>query len=250
MPGWETKSRWKSGLSCVCVFLARKVSLATVVLISCLQFGGWISQVISPSLSRLTVCVCVRAHARMRAHICSLCLCVCVSLATAYRSAVCDNEMPCVAKQHGEAKAGCFSLGSCFTECIFSSFHLDADTHKSAKNEKKIKIKEQQHNDKFSSEGHSVHHYQETPLLSVWWIIMCHGDEKFHFLQHTLTVSKKMTRCKPPKKQPNSWTCDPFLLYLLCLCEVVHTSERTSEAGGAAEACRGASPCIYEWTLL
>lgn len=71
----------------------------------------------------------VRAHVHALTSVRCACARACVGLEVACRSAACDNEMPRVAKRHREAGAGCFSFGSCFTECIFSSFHLVAGTH-------------------------------------------------------------------------------------------------------------------------
>lgn len=47
-----------------------------------------------------------------------------------------------------------FSLGSCFTECTFSSFCSET----------------QKHDDRSSSKRHTVYHYQETPLPSVCFV--------------------------------------------------------------------------------
>lgn len=111
-----------------------------------------------------------------------VCVCVCVP---AYRSAVCDNEMPHVAKRYLEGEQGCFSLGSCFTECTFSSFCLET----------------QKHDDRSSSKRHTVYHYQETPRPSAWWITVCHRDEKFHLHEHSLPITKTDT-VQSHEKQP------------------------------------------------
>lgn len=110
------------------------------------------------SVSLVCACECARACTLTRAltHICSLCLCVCVGLAVARRSAVCDNEMLRVARRHREAETGGFTF--VHVSLSASSHHSTyTQTHTHAKMGKIIpkQQQQQQHCDKFSSEGHT-----------------------------------------------------------------------------------------------
>ncbi len=109
-------------------------------------------------------------------------ICECVP---AYSSAVCDNEMLHVAKRHLGGEQGCFSLGSCFTECTFSSFCLETEKH----------------DDRSSSKRYTVYHYRKHPCF-LFGESPCAIGMKNSIYTNTVYLIQKLTWCSPWKQSP------------------------------------------------